>query len=51
MYKVFGYTCDCIDFEYEVYSFVKAVKLYRDLERRLCVVFVKGMSDKASHRL
>ena len=51
MYRIFGYDCWCQDFSYEVNSFVEAVKLYKNLERHLCVVFVKGMSEKVSHKL
>jgi hypothetical protein len=37
---VFGYTDDCVDFEYEYDSFADAINV-RDRLDRTCVVFVK----------
>lgn len=51
MYKVFGYTCFCEDFEFETNSFMEAVRFFRDRERALCVCFIKGVSQKVERRL
>ena len=39
MYKVFGYTDDCVDFSKIFDSFVKAVKAYRE-NQAMNVIFI-----------
>lgn len=43
MYKIFGFDVDLKDFELNVDSFVKEIKLSKELEREMCVVFYKRL--------
>ena len=51
MYKVFGYTDDCRDFECSYAGFVEAVRSFRLAERSLCVTFICriGMDGKTEN--
>lgn len=40
MYEIIGYDWECIDFNYKVDSFMKAIEFVINLERSLCVVFL-----------
>lgn len=40
MYEIIGYDWECIDFNYKVDSFMKAIELVINLNRGLCIVFL-----------
>ncbi len=51
MYKIFGYDFECRDFEFKTDSFVKAVLIFKNINKSPSVVFISGVSWEVEHRL